>query len=80
MWTDLTRAKNLNKSTKWTNPPRVKTIVHNVDGPDKGKNLNDPKVDRPSVKTHVHDMDGPNKVQKLKQIHEVDGPHEGSKP
>ena len=38
-WTDSTRVENLNKSTKWTNPPRVKTPVHNVDRPDKGGKL-----------------------------------------
>ena len=51
-----------------------------MDGPGKGKNLNVPKVDGLSVKTHVHDMEGPNKGKKLKQIHEVDGPHEGLRP
>ena len=34
-WTDPTRVTHLNKSTKWTNP--TETIVHKVDGPDKGK-------------------------------------------
>ena len=42
MWTDpMTKVKNLSKSTKWTDLTKVKTTVHNVDGPnDKGRKFN----------------------------------------
>ena len=63
------QGSNLNKSTKWADLRRVKTPVHNVDGPNEGKKLQ-----------KVHKVDGPNQGHKLKQVHKVDGPHQGSRP
>ena len=42
------QGSNLNKSTKWADLRRVKTPVHNVDGPNKGQKLKLP-----------HEVDGP---------------------
>ena len=50
----------------WTDPTRVKS-------PQSGRTPL-------RVKTPTHNVDRPNKGQKLKQVHEVDGHHEGSRP
>ena len=80
---------NLCRSTKWTDPTRVKLIrVHKVDRPHQGS-------------TPIHKVDGPNLYEstkwtdptkgqhqstkwtdptrvKLIRVHKVDGPHQGS--
>ena len=40
-WMDPTKGQD--QSTKWTDPPRVKTIANEVDGPSKGKKLKYPQ-------------------------------------
>ena len=50
-------------------PPRVRTPIHNVDGPNKGqkfkKNSQNGRTPR-RVKTSVHNVDRPDKGKKLK--------------
>ena len=61
-------------------PWKVKTAVHNVDGPNKGRKISPQSGRIPRrVKTPIHNMDGPNKGKKLKQVHNVDGPNKGRK-
>ena len=51
----MTRVENLSKPTKWTDLTKVKSTVHNVDGPnDKGRKFK-----------QVHKVEGPHKRSRL---------------